>query len=166
MSPDHHQAGDTGSATVYAALLAGLLTTVTAAVLALGAAILARHRAATAADLAAISAASHTDTGQPPCEWATRVATANNARLLSCSCDGAVCLVRAAIPTAWGAATVTSRAGPADALAMREPEAAGLIPGALLGCAINPAIRPIRATMPTDARTTPRPEAARLSPTG
>lgn len=108
------RARDTGSATVYAALLAGLLTTLTGAALTLGAAILARHRAGAAADLAALSAAAHADTGDAPCDWARRVATAGRARLLSCACTGPVCLVSATVGTPWGAATVTSRAGPAD----------------------------------------------------
>ena len=108
------RARDKGSATIYAALLAGLLTTLTGAALTLGAAILARHRAGAAADLAALSAAAHTDTGEAPCDWARRVATAHRARLLTCACNGPVCLVSATVGTPWGAATVTSRAGPAD----------------------------------------------------
>ncbi|WP_370343259.1 Rv3654c family TadE-like protein [Catenulispora sp. MAP5-51] len=105
---------DRGSATVYAALLAGLLTALTGAALALGSAVLARHRAGAAADLAALSAAVHAGAGETPCDWARRVAAAQRARLLRCSCDGPVCLVGAAVGTPWGAASVTSRAGPAD----------------------------------------------------
>ncbi|NUR58678.1 MAG: hypothetical protein HOV87_08310 [Catenulispora sp.] len=110
----NQRGSDTGSATVYAALLAGLLTTVTAAVLALGAAILARHRAATAADLAALAAARRAESGQPACDWAARLAAANHAALLHCACDGAICLVSASVRTPWGSATVAARAGPAD----------------------------------------------------
>src|ERR1700759_2260449 len=109
-----HRARDRGSATIYAALLTGLLTALTGAFLALGAAILARHRAGAAADLAALSAAVHAEAGEVPCDWARRVAAAQRARLLRCTCDGPVCLVRTAVGTPWGAATVTSRAGPAD----------------------------------------------------
>ena len=108
------QIRDRGSATVYAALLAGLLTALTGAALALGSAVLARHRAGAAADLAALSAAVHAGAGETPCDWARRVAAAQRARLLRCSCDGPVCLVGAAVGTPWGAASVTSRAGPAD----------------------------------------------------
>ena len=108
------RARDRGSATVYAALLAGLLTALAGAVLALGAAILARHRAGTAADLAALSAAVHADAGDKPCDWARRVAAGQRAHLVRCACDGQVCVVEASVGTPWGAATVTSRAGPAD----------------------------------------------------
>ena len=111
---NRNRARDRGSATIYAALLAGLLTTLTGAALALGAAILARHRAGSAADLAALSAAVHAEAGQTPCDWARRVAAAQRARLLRCACEGPVCLTAASIGTPWGAATVTSRAGPAD----------------------------------------------------
>ncbi|WP_344668449.1 Rv3654c family TadE-like protein [Catenulispora yoronensis] len=83
------------------------------AVLALGAAVLARHRAGSAADLAALSAAVHTDAGPAACDWARRTVAAQRAELLRCACDGPVCLVRAAVGTPWGTAAVTSRAGPA-----------------------------------------------------
>ncbi|MBS2531303.1 flp pilus-assembly TadE/G-like family protein [Catenulispora sp. NF23] len=107
------RAPDRGSATIYAAFLASLLTALAGAVLAFGSAVLARHRAGAAADLAALSAAVHADTGAP-CDWARRVAAAQRVRLVRCACDGPVCLVSAAAGTPWGAATVTSRAGPAD----------------------------------------------------
>ena len=61
--------------------------------LALGSAILARHRAGAAADLAALSAAVHTEAGETACDWARRVAAAEHARLVGCACDGAVCVV-------------------------------------------------------------------------
>ncbi|ACU69002.1 hypothetical protein Caci_0047 [Catenulispora acidiphila DSM 44928] len=112
--PPPNPARDRGSATIYAALLTGLLTTLTGAILALGTAILARHRAGSAADLAALSAATHATPGQIPCDWARRVTTAHHTRLLHCTCNGPTCLVTTAINTPWGAATVTSRAGPAD----------------------------------------------------
>lgn len=112
--PPPNPTRDRGSATIYAALLTGLLTTLTGAILALGTAILARHRAGSAADLAALSAATHATPGQTPCDWARRVTTAHHTHLLHCTCTGPTCLVTTTISTPWGAATVTSRAGPAN----------------------------------------------------
>uniref|UniRef100_UPI0018919759 Rv3654c family TadE-like protein n=1 Tax=Catenulispora pinisilvae TaxID=2705253 RepID=UPI0018919759 len=123
------RARDRGSATIYAALLASLLTALAGAVLAFGSAVLARHRAGTAADLAALSAAVHADTGAP-CDWARRVAVAQRVRLVRCACDGPVCLVSAAAGTPWGAATVTSRAGPTDDPRGSDVVAAGVTVGA------------------------------------
>ncbi|MBW8806547.1 MAG: hypothetical protein JF587_22235 [Catenulisporales bacterium] len=105
---------DRGSATIAAAMLAGLLTAVAAAVLALGSAVLARHRAGAAADLAALTAAVHVEAGDAACDWARRVVAVHHARLVRCGCDSTVCVVRAAVGTPWGAAAVTSRAGPAN----------------------------------------------------
>lgn len=97
---------DRGSATVW--LLAFVLVVWVAAAVALayGAAVAARHRAATAADLAALAGAlaaiDAAQTGQPrsseACIAAGSVAAGNGARLVDCRLDGFTVAVVAAIP--------------------------------------------------------------------
>ena len=118
---------DRGSATVCAALVAGLLTVLAGALLSFGSAVLARHRAGAAADLAALSAAVHAEAGEAPCDWARRVAAGQRARLVRCACQAAVCTVEATVGTPWGTATVTSRAGP-PGYPGPQPDAANLPP--------------------------------------
>lgn len=119
-----------GSATVWllAFSLLGWLAAV--AVLGYGSAVTARHRAATAADLAALAGAAAAADIPPagpstaaPCQAATSVAAANGARLLDCGVDGFTVAVIAAVPLPWlaqlaragtaGWAHASARAGPA-----------------------------------------------------
>lgn len=80
MRPD----GERGSATLWLVsgclllFLAGSVVTVRAS------AVLARHRAETAADLAALAAATRIGTGTDPCAAARGIAAANGARLVAC----------------------------------------------------------------------------------
>lgn len=76
--------GERGSATLW--LISGcLLLFLAGSVVTLRAsAVLARHRAETAADLAALAAATRIGTGTDPCAAARRIATANGASLLAC----------------------------------------------------------------------------------
>lgn len=75
---------DAGSATLWVvgAILLVLVTTVTA--LGYGTAVFARHRAESAADLAALAAAGQIGTGGDPCMAAADVAHANGAKLQRC----------------------------------------------------------------------------------
>ena len=89
--------GDRGSASVYVltaaavVLLAGMAATV------VGAAVVARHRAATAADLGALAGAASAPMGdRPACAVAERVVGANGARLIGCQLLGADVLVTTA----------------------------------------------------------------------
>jgi secretion/DNA translocation related TadE-like protein len=117
---DVEQAADRGSGTLLmlAPVTVGLL--LAAALGGYGQAVLARHRAEAAADLAALAAAALWDAGQPgACPAALRVAGANGGRLLACraAADGTV-RVTVAVPiggpaAAWGPAQVSARAGPA-----------------------------------------------------
>ena len=119
-----------GSATVWllAFALPGWLAAV--AVIGYGTAVAARHRAATAADLAALAgAASATNSSSPsrpaaaPCDTAASVAAANGARLLDCGVEGFTVTVVAAVPLprlaqlvragSAGWAQASARAGPA-----------------------------------------------------
>ena len=113
---------DRGSATIWVLALSGVLAVLAAAVVLVGVAAVARHRAATAADLAALAAAGRAVLGQPGgCELAAEVARANAARLVSCAVDGsAVAEVRVDVPVQLGrlglhAASARARAGPVPA---------------------------------------------------
>ncbi len=78
--------GERGSATVWVLALSGVLAVVGVAVVLLGAAAVARHRATTAADLAALAAAVRAVGGDPAaCDAAAQVAAANGAALSGCS---------------------------------------------------------------------------------
>ncbi|MGW9068442.1 Rv3654c family TadE-like protein [Streptomyces yangpuensis] len=94
---------DRGSATVWAALVATVLGAVFAGVLLLGQAVVARHRAAAAADLAALAAAATWAHGpDTACATALRVAP----KVLPGSGQGAVGRVRG-----WTAGGVAIRRG-------------------------------------------------------
>ncbi|MCM2577699.1 Rv3654c family TadE-like protein [Streptomyces meridianus] len=106
--------GDRGSATVWTAALAAGLCVVFAAVLGMGQAVLSRHRAGGAADLAALAAADHAVQGAAvACREAGRVARAQAVRLVECTVSGEIADVTA--EATWGpyAAQVRARAGPA-----------------------------------------------------
>ncbi|MFD9798295.1 Rv3654c family TadE-like protein [Streptomyces sp. NPDC059071] len=76
---------DRGAATVWTAFAACALCVVFGAVLALGQAVAARHRAGAAADLAALAAAGRILWGeQDACAAAARVAAAQGATLVRC----------------------------------------------------------------------------------
>ncbi|MFI5984427.1 Rv3654c family TadE-like protein [Streptomyces sp. NPDC051555] len=102
-----------GSATVWAAVVATALVAVFGGVLLLGQAVVARHRAAAAADLAALAAAaSWTHGPAAACAAALRVAVAQGARMAACTVSGEVAEVTALAPTGPYAPRSTSRAGP------------------------------------------------------
>ncbi|SDX70250.1 helicase/secretion neighborhood TadE-like protein [Modestobacter sp. DSM 44400] len=117
MRPDD---GERGSATVWMVALAGLLAAVGMAAVLVGAAVIGRHRAGTAADLAALAAAGRAVVGDPQaCDVAGRVAAANGATVDSCTvAAGAVVEVRVRVPVRLGPLGVLdapgrARAGPA-----------------------------------------------------
>jgi len=121
---------DVGSASLYALSLATVLWVCVAGVLLAGVAVVARHRAATAADMSALAAASviarsegDGDGGAESkgCAAANAIAVANNAIVISCQVIGQVVDVttRVRIPTlSWlgglglDAVSVRARAGP------------------------------------------------------
>ncbi|MFJ4617352.1 Rv3654c family TadE-like protein [Streptomyces sp. NPDC088812] len=117
----HHRRGglyrgsgaDRGSATVWTLGAIAVLCVVFGVVLALGQAVLARHRAAGGADLAALAAADHwTHGAAAACAHAERVARAQGARLVRCAVVGEVSDVTAAAGRGPFAAEVRARAGP------------------------------------------------------
>ncbi len=117
---------DKGVATVYACLGCVLLLVVTGLAVSLGAGVLARQRAETAADLSALAGAAKVLQGPDvACAAAVAVASANGAAAESCSVSGpdvrvtVTVLVNAGLLT--GSATGRARAGPVSAVAEPAP---------------------------------------------
>ena len=81
------QRGDRGSAGVWLLACGALLLAVAAVVVVRGLAVLARHRAESAADLAALAAAGQIGVSTSPCRAAGRIADANEASVARCSTD-------------------------------------------------------------------------------
>lgn len=105
---------DRGSATVWVAVAMAAVGVVFGAVLAMGQAVQARHRAGGAADLAALAAADRWMEGSADaCAMAGRVARAQGARVVRCAVYGEVSDVTAAVGAGAFAAEVRARAGPA-----------------------------------------------------
>ena len=110
-----------GSATVWVLALAAVLALVATAAVLGGVAAVARHRAAGAADLAALAAAGRLVLGdRTGCAVAAEVAARNGARLSGCRLAGdGVVEVEVRVPVRLGrlgvhTATGRARAGPAD----------------------------------------------------
>ncbi|MEU9474648.1 Rv3654c family TadE-like protein [Streptomyces sp. NPDC048191] len=113
---------DRGSATVWSLGAIAVLCAVFGAVLALGQAVVVRHRAAGGADLAALAAAAHwTEGGAAACARAGRVAAAQGVRLVRCTLVGETSDVTGASGRGPFAAEARARAGPAGPV----PEDAG-----------------------------------------
>ena len=84
-----HQRDDRGSATIWMLCGCTVVVALVVATLAVGAALVARHRASVVADLAALAAAQALVEGRAlPCRSAARIATAQGGRLVSCSVVG------------------------------------------------------------------------------
>lgn len=114
--------GDEGSATVWAVFAAMALCTVFAVVIAVAQAVVTRHRAGAAADLAALAAADTALQGVPAaCRAAREVAAAQDALLVRCTVRGDIADVTARARSGAFAPDIRSRAGPA-ATAVRAAE--------------------------------------------
>ncbi|NIJ10062.1 secretion/DNA translocation related TadE-like protein [Saccharomonospora amisosensis] len=111
---------DGGIATVWAAIAVVGLMVVAYVVWLLGGAMLARHRAGGAADLAALAAAGHADRGvAQACAHARQVTDRMHGALKECRLDGwdALVVVELTPPgplQPLGLATGRARAGPVD----------------------------------------------------
>jgi secretion/DNA translocation related TadE-like protein len=107
-----------GSATVWALGAIAALALLTVLVMSLASAVLARHRAEAAADLAALAAASRVETGAgQPCAAARRVARHMAVRLRTCRRAGVDAITEVALPPSgllepFGPASARARAGP------------------------------------------------------
>ncbi|MCX4907681.1 Rv3654c family TadE-like protein [Streptomyces sp. NBC_00878] len=105
---------DRGSATVWTVGAIAVLCVVFGALLAMGQAVVTRHRAGGAADLAALAAADRwMDGGTEACAQADRVARAQGARVVRCAVQGEISDVTVAAGRGPLTAEVRARAGPA-----------------------------------------------------
>ncbi|WP_344680077.1 Rv3654c family TadE-like protein [Saccharopolyspora taberi] len=105
--------GDRGAATVLAAALSGALITVLWVGIQLGSAVVNRHRAEGAADLAALAAAAHVPQGQEfACGRAGWVARGMGAEIASCRLDGSDARVELHVPGLFAVIDARARAGP------------------------------------------------------
>lgn len=103
---------DRGAATVWTAFAACALCVVFGAVLALGQAVAARHRAGAAADLAALAAADRALWGEADaCAAAGRVAVAQGAALPRCRVREDIADVTARVTLGAWSVEIRSRAG-------------------------------------------------------
>ncbi|MDF3300671.1 Rv3654c family TadE-like protein [Streptomyces tropicalis] len=105
---------DRGSATVWSVGGIAVLCVVFGVGVALGQAVVTRHRAAAAADLAALAAAGHWPDGSASaCARAARLARVQGARLVRCAIVGDTSDVTAVSERGPFTAEVRARAGPA-----------------------------------------------------
>lgn len=109
-------ADETGAATVLAAMLIAALTSMVVGGFWLASAVIARHRAQTAADLAALSAAARLPAGPiAACAEADALGTAMGAGVLGCAIEDLDVTVTIAVSAGLrflGEAQASARAGP------------------------------------------------------
>ncbi|QTD99974.1 hypothetical protein S1361_21740 [Streptomyces cyanogenus] len=121
--PGRGQDPDRGSATVWSLGAIAVLCVVFGAVLALGQAVVVRHRAAGGADLAALAAADHwAEGGAAACTRAERLAAAQGVRLVRCAIVGDTSDVTAAAGRGPFTAEVRARAGPPGPVPLGAPD--------------------------------------------
>lgn len=100
-----------GSATVLAVVLLVVLGLAGALAAGLGGVLVAKRRAASAADLAALAGAAAVQRGDPGCAAAAATVRDNRARVVSCQVAGEVVEVEVSVPVhALGIADVQDRA--------------------------------------------------------
>lgn len=110
--------GERGSASIWVVCCCALLLVVALASVLRTTAVLVRHRAEAAADLAALAAASHAGDGEAAaCAHGARVAHGMSARLVSCRLAGWEAAVEIEVRPSlalgsWGVAHGRARAGP------------------------------------------------------
>ncbi|NEB22528.1 flp pilus-assembly TadE/G-like family protein [Streptomyces coelicoflavus] len=152
---------DRGSATVWSVAAVAVLCLVFGGVLALGQAVVARHRAAGGADLAALAAADHwAEGGTAACDRADRVARAQGVRLVRCVLTGQVSDVTAASGREPFTAETRARAGPATPASPARPPLAPAQPPLT-----TPARPPLTTlALPPPASPAPRPPSALPTP--
>lgn len=120
MSTANRWGDERGSATVTGAYVIAGITVLVLLVLYVAAAVVARHRAQSAADLSALAAAAQQVVGaEDPCVAARQIAAAQevSARVVGCSVRGEDMMVGVEVPVSLGpfgirTATARARAGP------------------------------------------------------
>jgi secretion/DNA translocation related TadE-like protein len=106
--------GERGSASLIAAVMIAALAIVTVGGAHLGAAVIARHRAQAAADLAALAGAAQVPAGaNNACAQAALLARAMDTNTVACTVDGLDVVVTVEASSALGPARAVARAGPA-----------------------------------------------------
>lgn len=111
-----------GAATVWMAIVCVLIGLGSALAFLLASVVVARHRAGSAADLAALAGADRLTTGSTPtqaCATARRVASADGAELVTCTAQGGAVFVRVQVVlrgvlSRFGTVDAVARAGPAS----------------------------------------------------
>jgi secretion/DNA translocation related TadE-like protein len=112
------RASERGSATLVAVAMMAVLMAMTLGGSIVGSAVIARHRAQSAADLAALAAAGRIGSGQrSACAWATSVAAANHSTVSACTVAelDVIVSVEVAVPfgrLGVGPVRAAARAGP------------------------------------------------------
>lgn len=115
--------GDRGSASLIAAATVTAMTAITVGSAQVGAAVIARHRAQAAADLAALAGAAHLPAGpDSACARASALARAMSTVAATCTVDGLDVVVTVEVSSTlgrsrfgWmGPARAAARAGPQD----------------------------------------------------
>jgi secretion/DNA translocation related TadE-like protein len=123
MRPDHR--GERGSASIWVVSCCALLLVVAGVLTVRGLAVVARTRAETSADLAALAAAGQIGLGGDPCAAAGRIAARNGAQLRGChvalSADGRSGTVLVAVELGLQLPIVGRRSVVASARAARLP---------------------------------------------
>lgn len=120
MKRTHDCDSDQGSGTIWAGAVAMVVCAIGSMILVVAISQMARHRANTAADLAALAAAQVLlDGTADPCAEAAQKASANSADLTSCEVDGENVTVVVSVAVRlgrWGIghAKAAARAGPID----------------------------------------------------
>ncbi|MBL1107033.1 flp pilus-assembly TadE/G-like family protein [Streptomyces sp. 5-8] len=147
---------DRGSATVWSLGAIAVLCVVFGAVLALGHAVVVRHRAAGGADLAALAAADHwSEGGSAACARAERLAAAQGVRLVRCAIVGDTSEVAAVAGRGPFTAEVRARAGPPGPVPPRPDRPSPPAPASpLLASPLSvspPSAYPLRDSPPSDS---------------
>ena len=112
--------GERGSTSLIGAAMIAALAAMTVGGAHVGAAVIARHRAQAAADLAALAGAGSVPTGtDTACAQASALARAMGATTVACALHGLDIVVSVEVPTTlslprMGPARAIARAGPAD----------------------------------------------------
>jgi secretion/DNA translocation related TadE-like protein len=118
LRPSSRDRRDRGSATLLAVTMVALILAVCGGAVVVGMAVIARHRAQSAADLAALAAAGRLAAGQETaCGWAASLAHAMRASVSGCVVQDLDVIVTVDVPvplTRWGndTARAAARAGP------------------------------------------------------
>lgn len=115
-----NRAGDHGSATVIAVAMLALLMSIVLGIMVFGAAVVGRHRAQAAADLAALAAAGRLASGSAAaCALASSVAGAMRSTVTTCRVERLDVVIGVDVRVElgrWGVGTARAqaRSGPAD----------------------------------------------------